>query len=164
MGTKALYAGSFDPLTLGHVDIIERASRLFEGVYVAVAVNTTKTPLFSDEEKVQLLHDSLAHLDNITIVRLEPGRLTIDLAHDLSCQVLLRGCRNPQDYEYETSIAMMNKLQDRAIETVLLMSDEKYRFVSSSIVKETARFGGNVSAVVPKPVNQALKEKFQYSD
>lgn len=159
MTRQALYAGSFDPLTLGHVDIIERAAKLFDTLYVAVAVNATKTPLFSDEEKIALIQATTAHFPNVEVVRLVPGRLTIDLAHDLHCQALVRGVRNAQDYEYETSIAMMNKLQDATIETVLLMADERYRFVSSSIIKETAKFGGDVHAIVPPAVNEALQQK-----
>ncbi|MDO4680701.1 MAG: pantetheine-phosphate adenylyltransferase [Aerococcus sp.] len=161
MTRRALYAGSFDPLTLGHLDIIERGSHLFDTLYVAVAVNTTKQSLFTDEEKMSLIEDAVSELKNVEVIRLEPGRLTIDLAHDLHCHSLLRGIRNAQDYEYETSIAMMNKLQDPAIETVLLLASEQYRFISSSIVKETAKFGGDIHAVVPEAVNKAMREKYQ---
>ncbi|KAA9217124.1 MULTISPECIES: pantetheine-phosphate adenylyltransferase [Aerococcus] len=164
MGIRnALYAGSFDPMTKGHVDMIERASRIFDTLYVAVAVNTTKQALFSDEEKLALSKEALAGLDNVEVMRLTGG-LTIDLAKSLNCCALIRGVRNVKDFEYETNIALMNKLQADDVETLLMLSDEKYRFVSSSLIKETAYFGGDVSALVPECVNQAIIAKFKKED
>lgn len=161
MTTKrmALYPGSFDPLTKGHVDMIERAAKIFDTVYVAIATNTSKKSLFTIEEKLDLAKQSTAYLENVEIIPLEAG-LTVNLAKKLGVQVLIRGLRNTNDFEYETNVALMNKLQNSDIETVFLLSDEKYRFVSSSIIKETAYFNGDVSAVVPAVVNAAIKVKY----
>lgn len=156
---KALYAGSFDPLTMGHVDMIERAADIFEFVYVAVATNTTKTSLFTDEEKLALAKEATKHLANVEVLYLKSG-LTVNFARELGCNVLIRGLRNSADFEQETNIAMMNKTQAPDIETVLLLSSEKYRFVSSSIIKEVARFKGDVSDVVPANVNEAIISKY----
>ncbi|RPA61309.1 pantetheine-phosphate adenylyltransferase [Aerococcus agrisoli] len=156
---KALYAGSFDPLTMGHVDMIERAADIFEFVYVAVATNTTKTSLFTGEEKLALAKEATKHLDNVEVLYLKSG-LTVNFARELGCNVLIRGLRNSADFEQETNIAMMNKTQAPDIETVLLLSSEKYRFVSSSIIKEVARFKGDISDVVPANVNEAIIAKY----
>ncbi|OYQ66603.1 pantetheine-phosphate adenylyltransferase [Aerococcus sp. 1KP-2016] len=156
---KALYAGSFDPLTMGHVDMIERAADIFEFVYVAVATNTTKTSLFTGEEKLALAKEATKHLANVEVLYLKSG-LTVNFARELGCNVLIRGLRNSADFEQETNIAMMNKTQAPDIETVLLLSSEKYRFVSSSIIKEVARFKGDVSDVVPANVNEAIISKY----
>lgn len=156
---KALYAGSFDPLTMGHVDMIERAGKMFDFVYVAVATNTSKTSLFTGEEKLALAKEATKHLDNVEVLYLKSG-LTVNFARELGCGVLIRGLRNASDFEQETNIALMNKLQAPDIETVLLLSSEKYRFVSSSIIKEVAKFDGDVSGVVPENVNKAIQEKF----
>jgi pantetheine-phosphate adenylyltransferase len=156
---KALYAGSFDPLTMGHVDMIERAADIFEFVYVAVATNTTKTSLFTGEEKLALAKEATKHLANVEVLYLKSG-LTVNFARELGCNVLIRGLRNSADFEQETNIAMMNKTQAPDIETVLLLSSEKYRFVSSSIIKEVARFKGDVSDVVPANVNEAIIAKY----
>lgn len=160
MSQKALYAGSFDPLTMGHVDMIERAAKLYDELYVAVATNTSKKALFTGEEKMALAKVATAHLDNVKVVALKAG-LTVDFARELGASVLIRGLRNTTDFEYETNIALMNKLQDSGVETVFLLSDEKYRFVSSSIIKEIAQFGGDISAVVPENVNRAIINKFK---
>lgn len=155
----ALYPGSFDPLTKGHVDMIERAAKIFDKVYVAIAVNTSKKSLFTAAEKLDLAKISTAHIRNAEIIPLESG-LTVDLAEKLGCTALIRGLRNTNDFEYETNVALMNKLQNSDIETVFLLSDEKYRFVSSSIIKEVAFFNGDVSAVVPTAVNDAIRAKY----
>lgn len=155
----ALYPGSFDPLTKGHVDMIERAAKIFDKVYVAVAVNISKNNLFSPAEKLVLAKQSTDHIDNAEIIPLETG-LSVELAKKLGCSVLIRGLRNTNDFEYETNVALMNKLQNSDIETVFLLSDERYRFVSSSIIKEVAYFGGDVSALVPKVVNDAIQAKY----
>lgn len=158
MERKALYAGSFDPLTLGHVDMIQRAARMFDHVYVAVAINTSKKSLFTGQEKLDLAKAALDQLSNVTVLELKSG-LTVDFAQELGAQVLIRGLRNTKDFEYETSIAMMNKLQNADVETLFLLSDERYRFVSSSLIKEVAQFGGDISSLVPDVVAQAIAEK-----
>lgn len=160
---KALYAGSFDPLTMGHVDMIERAAKIFDFVYVAVATNTTKTSLFTGEERLALAKEATNHLENVEVIYLKSG-LTVNFARELGCSVLIRGLRNGSDFEQETNIALMNKMQAPDIETVLLLSSEKYRFVSSSIIKEVAQFEGDVSDVVPEIVNKAIIEKYRSAE
>ncbi|WP_157455188.1 pantetheine-phosphate adenylyltransferase [Carnobacterium maltaromaticum] len=160
MSKKALFPGSFDPLTNGHVDTIQRAAKLFDEVIIAVLTNTSKVSLFNSNEKIDLIEKSLQHIENIKVIS-HVGGLTIDLAKDLEITAMIRGMRNTLDFEYETNIALMNKQLNEEIETVILLADEKYRFLSSSLIKEVARFGGDISAFVPKVVNEAIKEKYK---
>ena len=160
MNKKALFPGSFDPLTNGHVDTIQRAAKLFDEVIIAVLTNTSKVSLFNSNEKIDLIEKSLQHIENIKVIS-HVGGLTIDLAKDLEITAMIRGMRNTLDFEYETNIALMNKQLNEEIETVILLADEKYRFLSSSLIKEVARFGGDISAFVPKVVNEAIKEKYK---
>lgn len=162
MPTKriALFPGSFDPFTNGHLNTVERASVLFDQVIVGIFTNTTKKPLFSAEEKKELAEKSVSHLDNVVVVSQSAG-LTVTIAKNLGANFLIRGVRNSQDYEYEKNIASMNKKMDADIDTVFLLSDEAYSNISSSMIKEIAKFGGDVSSFVPSAVDQALKEKFR---
>lgn len=160
MSKKALIPGSFDPLTNGHVDTIQRAAKLFDEVIIAVLTNTSKVSLFNSNEKIDLIEKSLQHVENVKVIS-HVGGLTIDLAKDLEITAMIRGMRNTLDFEYETNIALMNKKLNEEIETVILLADEKYRFLSSSLIKEVARFGGDISAFVPKVVNEAIKEKYK---
>lgn len=160
MSKKALFPGSFDPLTNGHVDTIQRATKLFDEVIIAVLTNTSKVSLFNSNEKIDLIEKSLQHIENVKVIS-HVGGLTIDLAKDLEITAMIRGMRNTLDFEYETNIALMNKQLNEEIETVILLADEKYRFLSSSLIKEVARFGGDISAFVPKVVNEAIKEKYK---
>ena len=160
MSKKALYAGSFDPITRGHLDIIQRGARFFDQVYVAVASNTSKQALFSPEEKVALVEEVTADLANVQVLQFTDG-LTVDLARDLGASALLRGIRNNTDFEYEMNMAEINKLQAPDIETVILLSDAAYRAYSSSMIKEVASFGGEVEAAVPKVVAQAMLAKYK---
>lgn len=160
MNKKALFPGSFDPLTKGHVDTIQRAAKLFDEVIIAVLTNTSKVSLFNSNEKIDLIEKSLQHIENVKVIS-HVGGLTIDLAKDLEITAMIRGMRNTLDFEYETNIALMNKQLNEEIETVILLADEKYRFLSSSLIKEVARFGGDISAFVPKVVNEAIKEKYK---
>ncbi|WP_413517581.1 pantetheine-phosphate adenylyltransferase [Carnobacterium maltaromaticum] len=160
MSKKALFPGSFDPLTNGHVDTIQRAAKLFDEVIIAVLTNTSKVSLFNSNEKIDLIEKSLQHVENVKVIS-HVGGLTIDLAKDLEITAMIRGMRNTLDFEYETNIALMNKQLNEEIETVILLADEKYRFLSSSLIKEVARFGGDISAFVPKVVNEAIKEKYK---
>lgn len=155
---KALYAGSFDPLTNGHLDIIARSAHQFDQLFVAVATNENKKTLFTSEERLKMAKKVLNTFDNVSVIRLSSG-LTVNLAHQLGCQILIRGVRNATDLEFEMSIANMNKLQAPTIETLLLMSDKRYQFLSSSIIKEVARAGGDISGIVPAIVAQAIQEK-----
>ena len=160
MSKIALYAGSFDPVSNGHLNLIQRGAALFDQLIVAVATNTSKKSLFTTNEKVQLMQENLTHLPNVTVVQ-HIGGLTIDLAKEWNATVLLRGIRNVKDFEYEADVAAMNKTQNKEIETVFLTADEKYRFVSSSLIKEVAMFGGDITGLVPENVNQAMKEKYE---
>jgi len=160
MSKIALYAGSFDPVSNGHLNLIQRGAALFDQLIVAVATNTSKKSLFTTDEKVQLMQENLTHLPNVTVVQ-HIGGLTIDLAKEWNATVLLRGIRNVKDFEYEADVASMNKTQNKEIETVFLTADEKYRFVSSSLIKEVAMFGGDITGLVPENVNRAMKEKYE---
>lgn len=156
----ALFAGSFDPLTNGHLDTIIRAVKIFDEVIVAVSTNITKKSLFDGEERITLVKEVLKNINGTKVVR-HTGGLTVDMARELKVTVLLRGIRNIKDYEYEESIAMMNRTQEPDLETVILMASEKYRFLSSSLIKEVAMFDGDVSELVPAVVNEAIIEKYE---
>ncbi|MCI3029740.1 pantetheine-phosphate adenylyltransferase [Desemzia sp. C1] len=160
MSKIALYAGSFDPVSNGHLNLIQRGAAVFDQLIVAVATNTSKKSLFTTDEKVQLMQENLTHLPNVTVVQ-HTGGLTIDLAKEWNATVLLRGIRNVKDFEYEADVASMNKTQNKEIETVFLTADEKYRFVSSSLIKEVAMFGGDITGLVPENVNRAMKGKYE---
>lgn len=160
MSKIALYPGSFDPISNGHIDIIKRASTLFDQVVIAVATNTSKKSLFTAEEKVRLIQENVVLLPNVEVVK-HSGGLTVDLADELNATILLRGLRSVKDFEYEADIAAMNKTQNKRVETVFLASEEQYRFVSSSLVKEVAMFGGDISGLVPDNVNKAMKKKYE---
>ncbi|MFC6465355.1 pantetheine-phosphate adenylyltransferase [Marinilactibacillus sp. GCM10026970] len=158
---KALYAGSFDPFTNGHLDIVKRASTLFDEVIIAVSENISKQPLFDVDQRMQMIIDSLESQlpgSNVKVIK-HKGGLTIDLAEELGVKALIRGIRSIKDMEYEMDIASMNKTQNKEIETIFLMSDEHYRFVSSSLVKEVARFQGNIHGLVPENVEKQIKQK-----
>ena len=160
MSKIALYPGSFDPISNGHIDMVKRAAKLFDRVVIAVATNTSKKTLFTADEKVQLIQENVASLPNVEVVK-HSGGLTVDLAGELNANILLRGLRSVKDFEYEADIAAMNKTQNSQVETVFLASDEKYRFVSSSLIKEVAMFGGDISGLVPDNVNTAMKKKYE---
>ena len=156
----ALFPGSFDPLTSGHVNIIERAATLFDEVIVGIFTNTSKQSLFTPEEKHALAETATAHVPNVTIMTQELG-LTVEIARKLGANFLIRGIRNGQDFEYEKNIAFMNQQLDAGIETVILLADGAYTNISSSMIKEIARFEGDIRAFVPACVDQAVKEKYQ---
>ncbi len=156
----ALYAGSFDPITNGHIDIIERTAQLFDEVVIAISYNTTKKNLFTQQERMQLAKDCLAHLKNVRVIE-HTGGLTVNLAEKLGATVLVRGIRNTVDFEYESNIATLNKTQNDKIETIIFLANDQYRFVSSSMIKEIAQFGGDITQFVPKIVEQAIQTKFK---
>jgi len=157
--TKALYAGSFDPLTNGHLDIIQRSSKLFEEVVIAVATNITKKGLFTADEKKQLIEDAVSSISNVSVID-HSGGLTVDLANKIQATVMIRGLRTVKDYEYEVGIAAMNKTQSAEIETLFMMANPRYDFISSTLIKEVASFNGNISELVPSNVNEAIKQKY----
>ncbi|ALS38258.1 pantetheine-phosphate adenylyltransferase [Enterococcus rotai] len=154
----ALFPGSFDPLTNGHLNMIERGTKMFDKVIVGVFVNTNKAALFTLDEKLMLIKQAVAHLENVEVIAQE-SKLTVESAAELGANFLIRGIRNVKDYEYEKDIAMMNHHLAPELETVFLLADEAYAHVSSSLLKEVLKFGGDVSAYLPLVVDQALNQK-----
>lgn len=156
----AVVPGSFDPITKGHLDIIRRAADVFDVVYVAVLNNSAKQPLFTVEERSALIKEVTKELPNIRIET--SSGLLIDYAREKNAKAIVRGLRAVSDFEYEMQITSMNRVLDENIETFFIMTKNQYSFLSSSIVKEVAKYGGNVSELVPACVEQALKQKFNY--
>lgn len=154
----AVVPGSFDPITNGHLDIIERAAKVFPEVRVAVMNNSSKNPLFTVEERMDLIGAVTSKFPNV-IIESSSG-LLIDYAREAGASVIVRGLRAISDFEYEMQITSMNRMLDESIETFFVMTKNQYSFLSSSIVKEVARYGGNISALVPPVVEQALLEKY----
>ncbi|MTV81356.1 pantetheine-phosphate adenylyltransferase [Secundilactobacillus folii] len=155
--TIAVYPGSFDPLTMGHLNIIERASRLFDHLIVTVGINTSKKALFSTDERVDLIKKSVSHLPNVSVQA--EGGLTVDFVKRVGGSVIIRGLRDGKDLDYEANIANMNHYLDESIESVFLVTDPRYAFISSTLLKEVLHFNGDVSALVPPAVAQALNQK-----
>lgn len=156
--TRAIYPGSFDPVTLGHVDVIERALRLFDEVVVAAAPSEGKHPLFPIDERLDLIRASLPETGRLVVKKLDG--LLVDFVKAENAQVVVRGLRAISDFEFEFQMALMNRRLDPEVETIFLMPKEDYSYISSRIVKEVARLGGDVSGVVPAPVHEALRRKF----
>lgn len=154
MSVAAMYPGTFDPITLGHEDLVRRASRIFDKVVVAIAANPGKAPWFSLEQRVSLAEQTLADLDNVEICGYD--QLTIDFARKHNLSVIMRGLRAVSDFEYEFQLANMNRHLESEIETVFLTPTEKYNFVSSSLVREISSMGGDISEFVAPVVNEAL--------
>jgi pantetheine-phosphate adenylyltransferase len=159
MANAAVYAGTFDPITNGHVDVIERAARLFDKIIVAVAFNTAKQSLFSLEERIALAQDALKHLPQVGVYGF--SSLLIDFARQHHANVILRGLRTGTDFDYEFQLAGMNRHLNAQIETVFLMPSEKHLYISSSLVREIAMLEGDVSGFVSPAVQQALAKKRQ---
>jgi pantetheine-phosphate adenylyltransferase len=153
--TIALYPGSFDPITLGHLDIVNRASRLYDELILAIAVDTNKDHHFNLEDRVQMVKASLAGLDNVHVETYQG--LTVEFAKARGALSIIRGLRAVSDFEFEFSMFQMNKNLAPEIETVFMMADNDYQFLSSSMVKEVCRLGGDVQSLVTPPVYQALK-------
>lgn len=152
----AIYPGTFDPITKGHLDIITRAASLFDELIVAVAVSDRKKPFFSDEKRVSFCVESVAHLPNVRVALLQ--QLTVDFAKAQNAQYIVRGIRSAEDMTYELSIASMNTaLAGHAIETVFLAAKDEYRFISSTLIREIITLKGDVSAFVPSVVCSAVK-------
>ncbi|QXE02989.1 pantetheine-phosphate adenylyltransferase [Terribacillus sp. DMT04] len=156
--TIAMYPGSFDPVTNGHVDIIKRAAAIFDEVIVAVAVNSKKQPLFNAEERVELVQESLKPFPNVTVVKAEG--LTVEFAKRYDARVLIRGLRAVSDFESEMQISGINRHLEPELETLFITADAAYSFLSSSIVKEAASYGADISKLVPPPVHKAIKQKY----
>ncbi|MBE3593449.1 MAG: pantetheine-phosphate adenylyltransferase [Candidatus Carbobacillus altaicus] len=162
MASIAVYPGSFDPVTYGHLDIIERSVKVFDRVIVAVLINRSKQPLFTIEERVKLLKEATAHLKNVEIDCF--SGLLVDYMRRRSARTIVKGLRAITDFEYEMQMALINKNLDHEIETFFMMTSKEFSFLSSSIVKEVARYGGPVGDLVPPCVVSALKEKFSPGD
>ena len=159
----ALYPGTFDPITLGHVDIIKRAARLVDRLVIGVAINRDKGPLFSLEERVAMVEAEAARWSARTgceIVAHPFENLLIDCARDVGAQVIVRGLRAVADFEYEFQMVGMNRVMDDSVETVFLMAEAEHQAIASKLVKEIARLGGDVSAFVTPAVDEALRAKF----
>ena len=154
----AIYPGSFDPITLGHLDVIERGCRLFDHVIVAISRNPNKNPLFPVQKRVEQIQACTQHLSNVEVDHFES--LTVDYAQQKNAQVLLRGLRVLSDFEYELQMAHTNKSLAASIETVFLATSNEHSFLSSSLVKEIAKFGGSVSHLVPSNIALELEQCF----
>jgi pantetheine-phosphate adenylyltransferase len=156
--TSAIYPGSFDPVTLGHVDIIHRARQLFDSLIVAVAQNEAKSPLFEADERVAMIEEAIGEDPGVVVKKL--SGLLVDFARAESAFVVIRGLRAVSDFEFEFQMALMNRRLEPRLETIFLTPTEDYTFLSSRIVKEVARLGGNVTAFVPAAAAFRLGEKF----
>lgn len=157
-GNIAVYPGSFDPITNGHLDIISRSARLFDTVYVAILVNSSKTPMFSLEERTEFIRQATGGLPNVKVISF--SGLLVDLLHQLDANVIIKGLRAVSDFEYEMQMALMNNKLSKDIETLFMMTSQEYSFLSSSLVKEVARHRGSLKGLVPdfltdKIVNRA---------
>lgn len=159
MSKLAVVPGSFDPITNGHLDIITRAAKVFTEVHVVIMNNSAKTSLFTVEERTALIQAATKDLPNVT-VETSDG-LMIEYAKQVGAVAVVRGLRAVTDFEYEMQITSMNRVLDEGIETFFIMTKNQYSFLSSSIVKEVAKYGGNISELVPTAVEQALIKKFQ---
>lgn len=153
-----IYPGTFDPITNGHVDLTERASRLFDRVVVGIAYSQKKTPLFTLEERVTLCEESLSHLDNVEVVGF--SNLLIEFAESQGSNCVLRGLRAVADFEYEFQLANMNRAMNPDFESVFLTPADHLAYISSSLVREIAGMDGDVSAFVPPAVAEALRQRF----
>ena len=157
MKIKAIYPGTFDPITSGHEDLVKRASNIFESVIVAVASNTQKTTLFSYDERYDMCKRVLSRYENVDVIKLD--RLTVEHAKELDAKVMLRGLRAVSDFEYEVQLSNLNRAMNPNIESIFLSPDEKYSFISSSIIKDIARHDGNLENLVDEYVEMKLRKK-----
>jgi pantetheine-phosphate adenylyltransferase len=156
---RAIYPGSFDPVTNGHLDVIERAVKLFDEVVVAVAVNSQKQPLFSIEDRLDLLARTTGGFPGVRLTRMDG--LLVEFARNAGAAAIVRGLRAVSDFEFEFQMALMNRKLEGSVETIFLMPKEDYTYLSSRIIKEIARLGGEVGSFVPECVNAALRAKYR---
>jgi pantetheine-phosphate adenylyltransferase len=157
MSVSAMYPGTFDPITLGHEDLVRRAGRIFDRIVVAVATNPSKAPMFTLDERVALAREALKNFDNVEVTGYDG--LTVDFAKSNGLQVILRGLRAISDFEYEFQLANMNRHLTDDVETAFLTPTEKYTYISSSLVREIASMGGNITEFVSAGVRQALQKR-----
>jgi pantetheine-phosphate adenylyltransferase len=160
--TTALCPGSFDPPTNGHIDVIERAARYFDNVCVAIIANPSKKPMFSVEDRIEQLRGSLGHLDNVEIESFDG--LLVDFARDRGLTVVVKGLRAVSDFDYELQMSQMNSALLPGLDTLFITARPEWAFLSSSLVKEVAQFGGDVSGLVPPLVAKALTERGSLQD
>jgi pantetheine-phosphate adenylyltransferase len=157
----AVYPGSFDPITYGHLDIIERGAKVFDKIVVAVLINSSKNPLFTVEERKAMIREATRHMPMVEVDSFEG--LLIDYMRRKQSNVILRGLRAISDFEYELQIASINRKLSEEVETLFLMTNNRHSFISSAMVKEVARYGADVSDLVPPHVAEALKARFAES-
>jgi len=159
MAKIAIYPGTFDPLTNGHIDLVQRTLKIFDEVVIAVAASYKKQPLFTIEERIEFIEKSIRGMKGAKAESF--NNLLVTYAKDKKSIAILRGLRAVSDFEYELQMALMNRRLDASIETVFMMPSEEYTFLSSTLVKEIASFGGSVKGLVPEAVEKALKKKFR---
>jgi len=157
----AICPGSFDPLTNGHLDVIQRATKLFDRVVVAVAHNEAKKPFFSLEERMALAQEAVKHLPGVEVDSFDC--LLVELAEKMKAQAIVRGLRAVSDFEFEFQLALMNRNMNERVETIFMMPKDTYTYLSSRMIKEIARLGGDVSAFVPRHIKAALDARFAQS-
>lgn len=159
MKKKAIYPGSFDPVTYGHIDILTRASRIVDELVIGVLNNRAKNPLFSLEERVSMIKEMTKDMPNVTVASFDG--LLVEFMNEIGATLIVRGLRAVTDFEYELQIAQANHVQDSKIETIFLTTDPKYSYLSSTIVKEFASYGGNISNFVPECFIDRIYKKYQ---
>lgn len=157
---KAIYPGSFDPVTFGHLDIISRSAKMVDKLIIAVLINKSKSSLFSMEERVRMISEYVKEYKNVEVHSF--SGLTVDYAKEVGATMIVRGLRAVTDFEYELQLAQTNKVMAEDIDTLFLATNLKYSYLSSSIVKEIASYNGDISAFVPRIVENAMKEKYGY--
>jgi len=155
----AVYPGSFDPVTMGHLDIIQRSAKVFEFVFVAVATNASKQPVFSTQQRLDYLREATLDIDNVKIITFDG--LLVDAAKQNHSRVIIKGLRAISDFEYEFQMALMNKKLGDDVETLFMATNTKYSYLSSSLVKEVARLGGCIKDLVPDVVHDRIKAQFR---
>ncbi|PJN87038.1 pantetheine-phosphate adenylyltransferase [Bacillus sp. mrc49] len=158
MSKIAICPGSFDPITFGHLDIIQRGANVFDEVYVVIVNNSAKNSLFSVEERLELITEATKHMPNVKVDFYQG--LTVDYAESVSANAIIRGLRATSDFEYEMQGTSMNRFLNNKIESFFIMTKNQYSFLSSSIVKEVAKYGGDISELVPPVVQEALAKKY----
>jgi pantetheine-phosphate adenylyltransferase len=159
METRAVYPGSFDPVTNGHIDLIQRSATLFDKVVVAILKNAEKAPLFTVEERAEMLEEAIQDLKNVSVTSF--AGLLVDFIEQIGASVIVRGIRAVSDYEYELQMALMNRRLSNKVETVFMLPAESYSFLSSKLVKEIAQLGGSIHGLVPPEVEKRLRGKFR---
>lgn len=155
----AIYPGTFDPITNGHLSIVKRALTIFDKVIIGILKNAQKAPLFSLEERIDMIQEAVRGMSNIEVDSFDG--LLVDYAVSKKSNVILRGLRAMSDFEYEFQLALMNRKLNRNVQSIFLVTDYKWFYISSTIIKEAASFGGDISGLVPEVVNRKLKQKFR---